>query len=389
MEFFMKRKEKVKKALSEMQEIYVEAGKNATDFKKNKKKLLQTTVKPFDPSKVTTLVDVVDSFKGMSIQARRIGECADVYENMLSDKKRPTVFLGIAGPLIAGGLRKVFRDMIEYGMVDAVVSTGAILFQDLFQALGHKHYKGSPDADDAYLREHLVNRIYDTYVDDEKFIELDTWIGKFADSLETRPYSTREFLHCLGKTLKDPYSILGTAARHNIPVFAPALNDSSIGIGLTDYYHIKRMLGESKKMSIDPIRDNYELTQIVVKSKATSAIYVAGGVPKNYINDSVVMAYIFGKITGGHTYAFQVTTDVPHWGGLSGSTLDEAKSWGKVNTKARRAMAFVEPTVSLPLIVGSTIQKGLWKGRKRASYEWENDILKSLKYDQPIEKLIL
>lgn len=384
----MRRNKKVTKIVESMHDAYINVETDKRSFQKNKKRLLSQPVRAIDLTKTESLTDIVEAYKNMSIQARRIGECADVYANMLTDKKRPTVFLGIAGPLIAGGLRKVFRDMIEFGIVDAVVSTGAILYQDLYQAHGYKHYKGSPNADDAFLREHLVNRIYDTYVDDEAFVKLDSWVGHFADTLEARPYSSREFLYELGKTIQDPYSILGTAAKRNIPVFAPALNDSSIGIGLTDYYHIKTTLGEQKRMSIDPIRDNYELTQIVVRSKATSAVYVAGGVPKNYINDSVVMAYIFGKITGGHTYAFQVTTDVPHWGGLSGSTLDEAKSWGKINAKAKRAMAFVEPTVSLPLIVGSVLQKKLWKDRPRVEYVWDNDILVSLKPGKKVTRVV-
>ncbi len=368
-----------KKVHSSMEDVYIHVDTTKSSFKKEKKKILNTPIKQIDIVKSKSLVDFVDSFKHMSIQARRIGECASVYENMLTDRRRPTIFLGIAGPLIAGGLRKVIRDMIEYGIVDVVVSTGAILYQDLFQTFGYKHYKGSPNADDAYLRKHLINRIYDTYVDDEKFVKLDTWVGRFAESLEARTYSSREFLYKLGKFINDPDSILGTAARRGVPVFSPALNDSSIGIGLTDYYHIMKKKKSDNKFLIDPIRDNYEITQIVVKSKATSAIYVAGGVPKNYINDSVVMGYIFRKVTGGHIYAFQVTTDAPHWGGLSGSTLDEGKSWGKVNLKAHRAMAFVEPTVSLPLIVGYIIQKKVWKNRKRLLYSWKDDILTGIK----------
>lgn len=368
---------------SKLEKIYIGAGVPA-NLKSAKKKLMKETITPVDLTKTTSIKDLVSSFKHMSIQARRIGDCADVYENMLKDKNRPTVFLGIAGPLIAGGLRKVFRDMVAMGMVDVVVSTGAIIYQDIYQSFGYKHFKGSPEADDSALRKLLINRIYDTYVDDEKFVETDTWVGKFASSLEPRIYSSREFLYLLGKQLDDNNSILKTAVDNGVPVFCPAINDSSIGIGLTDHYHLKRKLNQPK-VAIDSIRDNYELTQIVVKSNSTAAVYVAGGVPKNYINDSVVMGYIFGKITGGHKYAFQVTTDVPHWGGLSGSTLDEAKSWGKVSGKATKAMAFVEPTVSLPLIVGYTMQTGAWKNRPRIKMEWENDILKEFSFGEKVK----
>jgi deoxyhypusine synthase len=346
--------------------------------KKEKLETLSETVKPVDLAKSRTIAELVESFKDMSIQARRIGRCAEVLENMLTDPDRPTVLLGMAGPLVAAGLRKTIRDMIESGIVDVVVSTGAIIYQDVYQARGFKHYKGTPEADDVKLRNLYIDRIYDTYVDEEKFWETDCWIGQFADTLPPGNYSSRAFLEKLGRTLKDENSILATAVKKGVPVFCPALNDSSIGIGLTEHYH--RCVREGRKgLAIDSIRDNYELTQIVVKSKKTAAIYVAGGVPKNYINDSVVMSYIFGKDTGGHTYALQITTDVPHWGGLSGSTLDEATSWGKVNKKASKAMAFVEPSVSLPLLVGYALQKELSKGRKPLSLTWDNDILTALK----------
>jgi deoxyhypusine synthase len=259
-----------------------------------------------------------------------------------------------------------------------VVSTGAILYQDIYQARGFKHYKGTPDADDRVLRDLYIDRIYDTYVDEEKFWETDCWIGRFADTLSPGNYSSREFLSLLSKKLKDENSILATADKYDIPIFAPAINDSSIGIGLTEHYH-RAKITKKAHLSIDSIRDNYELTQIVYKSKATAAIYIAGGVPKNYINDSVVMCYIFDKNTGGHKYAFQLTTDSPHWGGLSGSTLKEATSWGKISKRADRAMAFVEPTVSLPLIVKYALEKKLSKNRTRLQYKWERDILKELK----------
>ncbi len=346
--------------------------------KREKKELLCEEVVAVDLEKTKTVADLVESFKGMSIQARRIGQCADVLEGMMTDPDRPTVLLGIAGPLIAAGLRKTLRDMIAFGLVDVVVSTGAILYQDFYQTRGWKHFKGSPNMDDNKLRDLYIDRIYDTYVDEEKFWETDCWIGRFADELPPGNYSSRTFLEKLSGTIKDDQSILGAALKKGIPVFCPAINDSSIGIGLTEHYH--RSVQEGRKgVSIDSIRDNYELTQIVVKSKKTAAIYVAGGVPKNYINDSVVMSYIFGKDTGGHTYALQLTTDVPHWGGLSGSTLDEATSWGKIGKKANKAMAFVEPSVSLPLLVSHALQKEFYKGRRPLSFTWDNNILTSLK----------
>jgi deoxyhypusine synthase len=354
-------------------------GFNLTDPEliKKKKEIMSDPVKHVDLEKTQNIAELLDSYKDSSIQARNLGQCAEVFEGMLKDVERPTILLGLAGPLIAGGLRKVIRDMIEFNLVDAVVSTGAILYQDYYQAMGYKHYKGEPNKDDGHLRDLLINRIYDTYVDEEKFGEVDSHIGKFACSLEPRSYSSREFIELLAGTVKDENSILVTAKKHGIPIFSPALNDSSIGIGLTEHYYWSKKTGKPR-ITIDSIRDNYELTQIITSSKRTAAFYVAGGVPKNYINDSVVMGYIFGHDTGGHKYALQVTTDVPHWGGLSGSTLKEGTSWGKINRNASRAMAFVEPSVSLPLLVGYALQKKLNKGRKRLQFKWNGDILEKL-----------
>lgn len=345
--------------------------------KEEKKKLLHKQVRQIDLMETKTIADLVSNFRDMSIQARNVGDSAFVFEKMLTDKERPTIMLGLAGPLIAAGLRKVIRDMIEYNMVDVIVSTGAILYQDYYQAKGYRHFKGSPNADDVVLREFFIDRIYDTFVDEEKFIALDTWIGEQVAELTGKTVSTRELLHYLAGFISDENSILYTARKHGIPVFCPAINDSSIGIGLTHHYHVSRQKNVIP-MTVSSIRDNYELTQIVNQSKRTSAFYVAGGVPKNYINDSVVMTYIFDRETGGHKYALQMTTDVPHWGGLSGSTLAEAQSWGKINKEANKVMAFVEPSVCLPLVVGYALQKNLSKERSRIKYVWEGDILKSL-----------
>lgn len=297
---------------------------------------------------------------------------------MLRDKDRPTIFLGMAGSLIAAGMRRVITDLIEQNMVDVVVSTGAIISQDFYQVRGGRHYHGAVDADDRELKDLYIDRLYDTFIDEEKYWKTDLAVSEFADSHAGETLSSREFLALLGeKARKDPDSILGACARNGVPLFVPALNDSSIGIGLTEHYHRMRKSGR-EPMTISSIRDNYELTQIVVKSPATAAVYVSGGVPKNYINDSIVMSYIFGIDTGGHRYAIQVTTDAPHWGGLGGSTLSEATSWGKVSKKASHEMAFVETSVALPLLYGYALQKNAHKGRKRLRYTWKGDTLKKV-----------
>jgi deoxyhypusine synthase len=346
--------------------------------RRRKKALLGRPTTPIKLTKTTTVSQLIDSYKDASFQARALGKAAGVFEQMLRDRKRPTIFLGLAGSLIAAGMRQVIVDLIEQRMVDVVVSTGAIISQDYYQVRGGRHYHGTPDADDRELRDLYIDRLYDTFIDEEKYWETDLAVSRFADALGGKSLSSRGFLALLAQGARhDKGSILGACARHGVPLFVPALNDSSIGIGLTEHYHRFRKAGK-KPFEISSIRDNYELTQIVVQSPATAAVYVSGGVPKNFINDSIVMSYIFGLDTGGHKYAIQVTTDAPHWGGLGGSTLSEATSWGKVSKKATHEMAFVETSVALPLIYGNALQKNAARGRKRLKYTWDGDILKKI-----------
>ncbi len=346
--------------------------------RRKKRHLLTRPVEGVRINRGMTVADLVNDMRGMSIQARNIGLCAHVLDRVMTDKDRPTVVLGLAGPLIAAGLRTVLRDLVVGGYVDVVVSTGAILYQDIYQARGFHHYQGSPASDDAELRSLYIDRIYDTYVDEERFWETDVWCGDVADTLAPGAYSSRQYLDHLGSRLSDERSILRTCHVLGVPVFCPALNDSSIGIGLTHHrYHCKQE--HRRGILIDSIQDNYELTQIVVGSRKTAAIYVAGGVPKNYINDSIVMGNIFG-IDRGHACAIQIRTAVTADGGLSSSTLGEAQSWGKIGVDADWAMAWVEPSVALPLLAGYLFDRHPAPARARMSCEWDGDLLRRVSF---------
>ncbi|HEY6931195.1 MAG TPA: deoxyhypusine synthase family protein [Thermoanaerobaculia bacterium] len=346
--------------------------------RKRKKALLGRPTTPVRVERGTKVAGLLDAYREASFQARALGKCGHVFEAMLRDRQRPTIFLGLAGSLIAAGMRQVIVDLIERNMVDVVVSTGAIISQDFYQVRGGRHFHGTPEADDKELRDLYIDRLYDTFIDEEKYWDTDLAVSAFADTLAPRTLSSRAFLRLLAeKAKRDRGSILGACARNDVPLFVPALNDSSIGIGLTEHYHRCRQSGR-EPLTISSIRDNYELTQIVVQSPATAAVYVSGGVPKNYINDSIVMSYIFGIDTGGHKYALQITTDAPHWGGLGGSTLSEATSWGKVSKQATHEMAFVETSVALPLLYGYALQKRAAQKRKRLRYTWRDDILEKV-----------
>lgn len=342
-----------------------------------RKQLLSRKVEQVRVAPGMTAAGLVGAMRGMSVQARNIGLCAEVLDGIYADRGRPTVMLGLAGPLIAAGLRRVIRDLVVGGYVDVIVSTGAILYQDLYQARGHRHFQGDIAGDDTLLRDLHIDRIYDTYVDEEKFWDTDQWCGKIADRLPPGNYSSRAYLDFAGSLLDDEESIVGQCHRLGVPIFCPAINDSSIGIGLTIHRHA--CLREKREgIAIDSIRDNYELTQITVASKKTAAFYVAGGVPKNYINDSVVMAYIFGT-ERGHDYALQITTAIPLDGGLSGSTLGEAQSWGKIKKKATFATAWVEPSVSLPLLAAYAFDRHPAPARKRLKFEWDRQVLAGMR----------
>jgi deoxyhypusine synthase len=351
----------------------------STSVARRRARILKKSVRPVDVTRGKGLGDLLEQFGSASIQARNLGRCLQVWENALTDPKRPTILLGLSGPLIAAGLRKVLRDLVDWGVVDVVVSTGAILYQDLYQSIGGRHWMGSPTADDVELRDLYLDRIYDTYVDELKFEETDRTIGRITDDFPRRPASSREYLAFLGARFPDRDSILATAARRGVPVFSPALIDSSIGIGLTLQYQANR--GRSDRFILDAVRDNYELVQILTHSPRTAVAYVGGGTPKNWINDGIVMAnYAFGREGEGHYYALQVTTDVPNWGGLSGSTLDEAQSWGKISRTATRAMAIVEASIGIPLLAGALWdRRNVWRGRPRLRFDWTGDRVRILK----------
>lgn len=339
-----------------------------------KAEILSDEVRHIDLEKVETVADLVEAFKGSSFQSRMVGLAADIWERALLDPARPTIFLGCAGALIAGGLRKVLRDILHHGLADVIVTTGAIAYHDFYEGHGFHHYMGTPEADDKVLRDFMIDRVYDTYCDEAVFRDIDAFIGDFMSKLEPRAYSSREFMSLLGMTIKDDNSVVHTAAKLGVPYFVPTYHDSSIGIGLTSHY-VKHRKDEREAAHIDLVRDNYEIAQLIYKSKKRGEILIAGGVPKNYTQQAEVIAETLGHDPGGYHYAVQLTMDSPQWGGLSGCTFSESMSWGKINYQARMVQAYVEATIGLPLLVAYLLQRGVHKKRKRRKFTWEGDEL--------------
>ena len=311
--------------------------------------------------------EIISSMKKMSFVSRETGNAADIYNQMLKDKEC-TIFLTLAGSTSAAGCMDIYRDMVKFNMIDAIVATGAsIIDMDLFEALGFKHYQGSQFQDDNELRENYIDRIYDTYIDEDELQICDKIICEIANTLEPKSYTSREFINEIGKYLKSnakkKNSLIETAYDKNVPIFCPAFTDSSAGFGLV----MHQEKNPNNHITIDSIREFRELTEIKIRSKGSGLFMIGGGVPKNFVQDTVICAELLGKEVDMHKYAIQITVADSRDGACSSSTLKEASSWGKVDT-TKEQMVFAEATSVLPLIVSDAYHKGEWKKRERKDF---------------------
>ena len=332
----------------------------------SKKEFLSKTVQHIDITSFDSR-KIISSMEKMSFVSRETANAAKIYNEMLKDKEC-TIFLTLAGSTSAAGCMHIYRDMVKYNMVDAIVATGAsIIDMDFFEALGFKHYQGSQFQNDTELRDNYIDRIYDTYIDEDELQMCDKIIGEIADSLEPRSYTSREFIHEMGKYLKKNAkkkdSLIEVAYDNNVPVFCPAFTDSSAGFGLV--MHQER--NPNKHITIDSIREFRELTEIKIRSKGSGLFMIGGGVPKNFIQDTVICAELLGKNVDMHKYAVQITVADSRDGACSSSTLKEASSWGKVDI-TKEQMVFAEATSVLPLIASDAYHNAEWKTRKRKNF---------------------
>ena len=335
-------------------------------MKPKKSDLLVEVVEHID-IKEHNVVPLVEAMSKMAFSARDLGRAAQIYEAMLRDEDC-AIILCLAGSLFSAGLKNVIVDLVRHNMVDAIVSTGAIIVdQDFFEALGFKHYKGEINTDDEVLRRLAIDRIYDTYIDEDQLRVCDATCAEIADRLDPRPYSSREFIREMGQHLKDNAknrdSVVLAAFEKNVPVFCPAFSDCSAGFGLIHHqWH-----NPNRHVSIDSAKDFLELTKIKIESKQSGLVMIGGGVPKNFAQDTVVAGDYLGFEVGMHKYAVQITVSDVRDGALSSSTLKEANSWGKVDQGAEQ-MVFAEATLALPLIAGYAYHKGAWKDRAARRY---------------------
>ncbi|MHB8528474.1 MAG: 1,9-bis(guanidino)-5-aza-nonane synthase [Caulobacteraceae bacterium] len=311
---------------------------------------------------------VIDSMRKMSFSSRDAARAADILSMAIEDEAC-SLWITLAGSTSAGGCMHVWRDMVAYAMADVVVATGAsIIDMDFFEALGFRHYQAEGAVDDRDLRALYIDRIYDTYIDEEELQACDLAIKQIADALAPRAYSSREFIFEIGKWLaagnaRKPGSLIETAYREGCPIFCPAFTDSSAGFGLVKH-QVGRIEAGAPYLTIDSVADFRELTQIKVAAGTTGLFMVGGGVPKNFAQDTVVCAEILGREAEMHRYAVQITVADVRDGACSSSTLKEASSWGKVDVTFEQ-MVFAEATSVAPLIVSDAYHRGAWKRRRK------------------------
>lgn len=332
-----------------------------------KRDFLKKEVKHIDIKSFNT-VPIIEQFENTAFQAKNLARAAKIYDKMLSDKDC-TIILCLAGSLFSAGLKKIVYDLVMNNMVDVIVSTGAIIVdQDFFETLGFKHYQGSPRVNDDELMRKRIDRIYDTFIDEDELRICDLTVKEIADKLPAKAYSSREFIGFMGRYLeerkKGKNSVVFIAYKKGVPIFVPAFSDSSAGFGLICHQWERK---NKEKVEIDSVKDFLELTKIKIASKESGLFMLGGGVPKNFAQDITVAADVLGKGEKMHKYAIQITVADERDGGLSGSTLKEAHSWGKVD-QGFEQMVFSEATIAFPLIASYVYYKKNWKGRKEKNY---------------------
>ena len=335
-----------------------------------KAELLSTTVEHIDITSFDAR-PIIDAMGKMSFTSRDLSRATNIYNQMLEDPDC-SIFLVIAGSTSAGGCMDLYAELLRNNMIDGIVATGAsIVDMDFFEGLGHKHYQALEVPDDDTLRSLLIDRIYDTYIDEEQLQDCDHTILEIANSLEPKPYSSRAFIREMGKYLvehgKKDNSLVKLAYEHDVPIFCPAFVDSSAGFGLVKH-QVDRAREGKPYMVLDAIADFRELTDIKIKAGTTGLLMIGGGVPKNFIQDTVVCAEILGHDdVQVHKYAVQITVADVRDGACSSSTLQEAASWGKVNTGIEQ-MVFAEAGSVMPLLASDAYHRGAWKNRVKRKW---------------------
>lgn len=325
--------------------------KRMTPFFRRKLKPVEVKV----PKKIS---DLLLEMSRTGFQGRKLGEVVEVWERMLRDDV--VIFFGYAGSMSTTGQWKIINWLVEKRFIDVIVSTGANISEDILEAMGGTYWLGHHMVNDDELAKYKIDRFYDVFADELEYRQMENLIAGFMRELApNRKYSSAEFLSLFGKHLSKLgiKSILATAYENNVPVFCPAIVDSAYGIA----YLVNKRIDEKFDVTIDQMRDFEQIVEIKRRAENSGVIYVGGGVPKDFIQLTAIGASITESGEYGephpHKYAIQITTDAPHWGGLSGCTFEEAISWGKETKEGVNVQCYCDATIALPLIAHALAEK--------------------------------
>jgi len=307
--------------------------------------------RPRGSADVRRLID--EGFQAFN--AARLGEACRIYTDKMLAKTHDTMIgLTIAGAMTPAGLGGCVIELMERGLIDFIISTGANLYHDLHYALNFTLHRGSPFLDDRVLYEQGIIRIYDVLFPAKVLLDTDSFIRDFLVATELDgPVSSAEFHYTLGEYLRaehpgcEEHSLVASASKCGVPVYTSSPGDSSIGMNVA--YH-ELMRGGS--LMIDPSKDVNEICAIILAGDKNGCVILGGGSPKNfYLQGQPTLWEVYGIPKGGNDYFIQITTDQVVWGGLSGATPSEAVSWGKVNPGVLpdTVVSYVDSTIGFPL----------------------------------------
>lgn len=342
--------------------------------KQKSAKYLTAPTRPVQIDRDRSVAGILTKMEGAGFQARTLADAHNLWLDMLGDNG--TIFMGLSGALVAAGMRRLISYLIKNHYVDVVVSSGANLFHDLHETLGRYHYQLNSEINDDELQDAQVGRFYDTLASEHEYREADEWVGNFANTVDhSRPYSTREFLHLLGRELAEIATedgILTSAYKAKVPIFCPGVADSSIAVGIAT-----SRINRKNPFQFDIIQDVVEASQIIARSVNTSVILFGGGSPRNFLQQTEVTASIIKQTVRGHKFAIQIGLDLPEGSSTAGRSFSEAKTWGRIAKDAKTVSVLCDPTIAMPILVTSLSQTGTkaLKQRRRPQFNFGRELI--------------
>ncbi|HEY3028271.1 MAG TPA: deoxyhypusine synthase family protein [Pyrinomonadaceae bacterium] len=339
-----------------------------TQRKPKPTKYLTMPTRPVQVDRDRSVAGLLEKMEGTGFGGRQLAEAHRIWLDMLGDNT--TIMVAGSGALIPAGMRRLLAYVIKNRFVDVLVLSGSLLFHDLHETLGRHHFQAHPSMTDAELESAQINRMWDLLASDEEYREADEWVGGFASQLDqTRPYSTREFLHLLGRELAEIAAedgVLTSAYKARVPIFCPAIADSGIAVGIAGSRFEKK-----NNFQFDIVQDVLDMTQIAAHARVSGVINLGGGITKSFIHQTEAAVNIFKGQMHGHKYVIQISTDAPHPGGRSSAVaFDESLVYGKLARGAQTAYVNCDATIALPILVTSLSQTAAkyMKGRKRPNF---------------------